>query len=218
MARRAMLFLSSVLILPCCAAAADWTVRLEAGATNYSRDSLSAFSLGYSELVLDGGYALSLGCEYRRNPLVGFEVSISRIALDAEWREFRIQGAGDPPLPEVVLVASDSGEFALQPIALTAKFHVFRAPRSDLHIGPQVAWVTYDIALEGAPQRKSEPAFGIKAGWDWRPTESAWSVGLSYQYLDVQHEGVEHDQYTGLPIQVIALGLSYRFENSHSSR
>ena len=33
MARRAMLFLSSVLILPCCAAAADWTVRLEAGAT-----------------------------------------------------------------------------------------------------------------------------------------------------------------------------------------
>lgn len=218
MARRAILFLSSFFILPWCAAPADWTVRLEAGATNYSRDSFSAFSLGYSELALDGGYSLSLGCEYRRSPLIGFEASISRIALDAEWREFQIQGVGDPPLPESVLVASDSGELALQPIALTAMFHVFRAPRSDLHIGPQVAWVTYDIALEGPPHRKSEPAFGIKAGWVWRPTESPWGVGLSYQYLEVQHEGVEHDQYTGLPIQVVALGLSYRFENSHASQ
>lgn len=218
MARRTMLFLGSFLMLPLCATAADWTLRFEAGATNDPKDSRSAYSLGSSELTLDSGYLLAVGCEYRLNPLVGFEVSLSRMALDAEWREFEIVGVGDPPQPESVLVASDSGEVALQPIGLTAMFHVLRTSRSDVYIGPQVAWVTYDIALKGAPDRESEAAFGVKIRWDWRPEDSPWSVGLSYRYLEAQRDDLERDVYTNLPIQAVALGVAYRFGNVHASQ
>jgi len=191
------------------AAAADWTVRAEGGATDYSRESFSGGSLSHTQLTLDGGYALSIAGEYRPNPRLGIELSLSRIALDAESRHFEIRGIGNPPRGVAVLVGSDSGDFSLQPLAVTLLFHPLRTSRSDLYVGPQVGWVRYDIGLEGLPPRESEPAVGAKLGWEWRPASSRWSAGLVYRFLDVQHEGLEHDTYTGLPLHLLSLVLSH---------
>ena len=199
------------------AMAADLTFRFEGGVARYSRTSLTAYSLGYSQLSLDDGSALTLGCEYRLNRALGFELSISRIALDADWRAFELHGEGDPPRPVAVLTDSDSGDFTLQPIALSLLWHPLRTRKSDLYLGPQVAAVSYSIGVEGPPHRDSEPAVGAKVGWEWLLGGSPWSLGVSYRFLEIQHEGVEHDQYTGLHPQTASLALSYRFQRTPPS-
>ena len=199
------------------AVAADLTVRFEAGATDYSRRSFSGSSLGNSELTLNGGYVLSVAGEYRHNPRVGVELSASQIALDAEWRAFEIRGVGNPPRPVAIPAGSDAGDFTAQPVAVALLFHPLRASRSDFYVGPQVAWVRFDIGLEGPPDRESEAGLGAKVGWEWHPARSPWSVGLVYRFLEVQHEGVERDPYTGLPLHLLSLVLSHRFRGSHSS-
>jgi len=209
-AHRALLVLAVLVTMTSSrAAAAGWTLRLEGGATDYSRHSFSGGSLSHSELTLDGGYALAVAGEYHLSPRVGVELSASRIALDAEWKDFEIRGVGNPPRAVAVLVGSGSGDFSVQPLGLALVFHPLRTPRSDLYVGPQVAWVTYDIGLDGPPDREAEPAVGAKLGWEWHRTGAPWSAGLVYRFLDVQHEGVERDQYTGLPLHVLSLVLSH---------
>ena len=210
MAHRALLVLAVLVTMTGSrAAAADWTVRVEGGATDYSRESFSGGSLSHSQLTLDGGYALAVAGEYHLSPRLGVELSLSRIALDAEWKNFEIRGIGNPPRGVAVLVGSDSGDFSVQPLGLGLVFHPLRTSRNDLYVGPQVAWVRYDIGLEGPPDREAEPAVGAKLGWEWRPASSRWSAGLVYRFLDIQHEGVEHDQYTGLPLHLLSLVLSH---------
>lgn len=199
--RCALAFLG-LLLLGTPVLAGPWVVRVEAGTTDYSSRTFTGFMSDSTELRLDGGTGFGVAAEYRASPLIGVELSLSRIDIDADWNQVRFTPR---PLP----IASDSGTFSLQPLAAALLFHPARG-RVDFYLGPQLAWVDYKIDLNGPPDRDSELAYGAKAGLEIGIGESPWSVGASYRYMDVQHEGAERDQYTGIRLHLISAALSYR--------
>ncbi|HEX3130352.1 MAG TPA: outer membrane beta-barrel protein [Thermoanaerobaculia bacterium] len=200
--RYALAFLGLLALSAPGRAAGPWTFRVEGGTTNYSSRTFSSYLRGSTELRLDGGQSFGVAAEYRPGPRTGIELSLSTIDLDAESRSFELR-------PNAVLVASDSGTFSLRPLAAAFLFHPSRG-RLDFYLGPQLAWVDYQIDVDGLPDREAELAYGGKAGLELAIGDSPWSVGASYRYLDVQHEGVERDQYTGIQLNLISAALSYR--------
>lgn len=193
-------------------AAGEWVLRLEAGATAYSQESFAGYLIGYDRLELDGGMALGLAAEYRASEHFGVAVSWSRLRLDAQWQrvEYRPDPA-DPTVPLATTVAAHSGDLTLQPLGIAAYWHPLRHPRFDLYLGPQLAWVPFSVGVEGAPDRDAEWAYGGELGGEIRLGDSPWSVGLTFRHLEVQHDGAEHDLYTGMGLELYSAVLSYRF-------
>jgi hypothetical protein len=188
-----------------------WVLRVEGGTTDYSSRTFSGFLSGHTELSLDGGRGFGVAGEYRLGPRTGVELSLSTIDLDAEWRQVEIRLVStNPTVLREVTVASDSGRFSLRPLALAFLFHPLRQNRLDFYVGPQVAWVDFKVGLNGPSDRDAELALGGKLGLELALGNSPWSAGVTYRYLDTQHEGVERDQYTGIRINLISAALSYR--------
>jgi hypothetical protein len=184
-------------------AAGPWVVRVEAGSSDYSSRTFSSSLLGFEELTLDGGTGFGVAAEYRSSPRMGWELSLSQIDLDADSRHVEFH-------PNPVQTASDSGTFSLRPLAVAFLIHPAAESRLDFYLGPQLSWVDFQIDVDGPPDRDSELAFGGKIGAELALGNSPWSVGASYRYLETQHEGVEHDQYTGIRLNLISATLSYR--------
>lgn len=184
-------------------AAGPWTVRVEAGTTDYSSQTFTGVLASSTELALDGGQSFGVAAEYRPSPRTGFELSLSTIDLDADWRQVE-----NRPNPRTL--ASDSGTFSLRPLSAAFLFHPSRG-RLDFYLGPQLSWVDFQVDVNGPPDRDPELAYGAKAGLDLALGNSPWSIGASYRYLDVQHAGVERDQYKGIRLNLISAALSYRF-------
>lgn len=200
--RYALVFLGLLALSAPVCAAGPWVVRAEGGTTSYSSRTFSGYQSDSTELRLDGGQGFGVAAEYRASPLVGVELSLSRIDIDADWSLVR---HNPRPLP----VASDSGTFSLRPLAAAVLFHPARG-RVDFYLGPQLAWVDYQIDLNGPPDRDPELAYGAKLGLEVAIGDSPWAVGASYRYMDVQHEGMERDQYTGIRLDLISAAVSYR--------
>jgi len=213
--RCALVFLGLLALSAPGRAAGPWTLRAEGGTTNYSSRTFSGFLSGYSELSLDGGKGFGVAGEYHISELVGVELSLSQIDLDADWRDVEIRLIStNPPVVGEVEVASDSGSFSLRPLAATFLFHPFHQGRLDFYLGPQLAWVDFQMGVNGPPDRDPELAYGGKAGLELALGGSPWSAGVSYRYLDTQHEGMEHDQYTGIRLSLVSAVLSYRLGRS----
>jgi hypothetical protein len=204
-------FLSLVLLSTAGRAQTGWTLRVEGGTTDYSSRTFTGFLSGHTELSLDGGKGFGVAGEYRLGPRTGVELSLSSIDLDADWREVEIRLVStNPTVLREVTVASDSGSFTLRPLAVTFLFHPLQQDRLDFYFGPQLAWVDYQIDVNGPPDRDAELAYGGKAGLELALGRSPWSAGVTYRYLDTQHEGMEHDQYTGIRLNLVSAVLSYR--------
>jgi opacity protein-like surface antigen len=193
------------------AAAGQWVLRAEGGTTDYSKQTFSSHSLGYTELSLDGGQGFGMAAEYRPNRRFGLELSLSSIDLDARSRQVEIRLVStNPPVVREVTVDSDSGEFSLRPLAAAFLFHPLNQGRLDFYVGPQLAWVDFNIGLRGLQDREAEFAFGGKVGLELELGHSPWAAGVSYRFLETQHDGVEHDQYTGIGIHLVSAVLSYK--------
>ncbi|MES1245641.1 MAG: outer membrane beta-barrel protein [Acidobacteriota bacterium] len=193
-----------------CRAAGPWTIRVEGGTTDYSSETFSSYQSDTSRLRLDGGQGFGVAAEYRPSLRIGVELSLSRIDLDADWRQTQLRLVStNPTVLREVTVASDSGTLSLRPLAVAFLFHL-SPDRLDFYLGPQVSWVDYQIDVNGPPDRDAEFSYGGKVGLELALGESPWSVGASYRYLEVQHEGMERDQYTGIQLNLISAALSYR--------
>jgi hypothetical protein len=188
-----------------------WVLRVEGGVTDYSSLTFSGYMSGHTELSLDGGRGFGVAGEYRLGPRTGVELSLSTIDLDADWRqrELRLVSTNPTVLREVT-VATDSGRFSLRPLAVAFLFHPHHHDRLDFYLGPQVSWVDFKIGLNGPPDRDAELGIGGKVGLELALGHSPWSAGVTYRYLDTQHEGVERDQYTGIRLNLVSAALSYR--------
>jgi opacity protein-like surface antigen len=192
--------------------AEPWALRLEGLRSDYSSRTSSSYFSTSQELTFDGGNGFSLAGEYRPNRWLGLELSVSQIDLDASFRQVEIRPISfNPTVLREFTVASDSGSFSLRPISFGALVHPLRPGRFDFYVGPQVSWVLYDIGLNGPPDRDAEVAFGGKAGLEINFGQSPWSAGLGYRHLEVQHEGTDRDQYTGIGLDLISAVLTYRF-------
>ncbi|HVR99420.1 MAG TPA: outer membrane beta-barrel protein [Thermoanaerobaculia bacterium] len=193
------------------AAAAPWIFRLEGGIADYSSQTFSSSSLGYTELSLDGGKSYGVAGEYRFSHSTGVELSLSSIDLDASWRRVEIRPVSfNPTVLREFTVASDSGTFSLRPLAVTFLIHPLRQGRLDFYVGPQIAWVDFHIGLEGPPDRDPELGIGAKLGVELAIARSPWSAGVVYRFLETQHEGIERDLYTGTGVHLISGVFSYR--------
>src|SRR6266545_3620277 len=196
------------------AAAADWAVRLEGLRSYYSSRTFTSYFSGSNELTLDDGNGFSLAGEYRANRWLGLELSWSQIDLDASWRSFETRPISFNPLVlSQVTIASDSGVFSLRPLTFGVLVHPLRRGRLDLYVGPELSWVEYHIGLTGPPDRDSELAIGGKVGLEAELGRSPWSAGVAYRHIEVQHEGMERDQYTGLGVGALSAVLTYHFES-----
>lgn len=207
----ALLLLVSISAAPAMAQPERWTLRASVLGTDYQKRLVSAFSLGRTELELDGGTGLEIAAEYRPSRLVGWELSVGRLAVDAELRSIAYRLISfDPFILREEVTFSSEGDFRIEPIAVALLFHPLRDRRFDLYVGPQVAWVRYNADLDGAADRDDEPGFGAKLGAELRLGEdSPWFLAVELRHLQIPHDTLEHEIYTDIGIQTAALVFGY---------
>lgn len=207
----AFLLMVSISAAPAMAQPEGWTLRAGVLGTDYQKRLVSAFSLGRTELELDGGTGFEIAAEYRPSRLIGWELSVGRLAVDAELRNiaYRVVSFNPFVLGEEVTFSSE-GDFRIEPIAIALLIHPLRDRRFDLYVGPQIAWVRYNADLDGAADREDEPGFGAKLGAELRLGEgSPWSLALELRHLQIPHDTLEHEIYTDIGIQTAALVFGY---------
>lgn len=214
-----LLLVVSISTAPAWAQPERWTLRAGLLGTDYQKRLVTGGSLGYDELVLDGGTGFEVAAEFRPSQHIGWELSLERLNVDARLRGFANRFSGNPPTFHSELVFESDGTFRIEPIAVALLIHPLRARRFDLYVGPQVAWVLYDTSVDGVPDRDPEPGFGGKLGAELRLGEgSPWSLALELRHLQIPHETLEHEIYTDIGIQTAALVVGYHVGSSPSSR
>lgn len=202
----------ALVALPAAAQESGWTLRLRALGSDYREQLGTSYFQSRNELELDGGFGFEVAGEYRFGSRSGIELAAGRLALDAEARVIQVEVVSfDPFVTRDVLVSTERGEIALQPFTVAYLFHPVRRGRIDLYFGPQLAYVTYDVGLDGASEREDELGYGAKLGLEWRPAGSAWSLGLELRHLEIGHETLDRDIYGDLGLTSYAVGVGYRF-------
>jgi hypothetical protein len=206
-----LLLLISISTAPAWAQPERWTLRAGILGTDYHKRLATEYFGNVTELVLDGGAGLEVAAEYRPNRIIGWELSLGRLDVDATRRDFVTRVISfDPFVSRIELRSEDNGDFRIEPIAVALLFHPLPARRFDLYVGPQVAWVLYDIDVDGAQDHDPEPGYGGKLGAELRLGEGTpWSVALELRYLQIPHKGSDRDIYTDIGIQTAALVFGY---------
>lgn len=210
---RAALLASVVLVLTATAATAQqprWTLRAHALASNYEHQFVYPY-FTTQHLTVDDGRGFEGSVEYRPRPRLGFELAAGQLTFDARERVTRIEPISFNPvvLGEVTIFSAD-GDFTVKPLTAGLLFHPLREGRFDLYLGPQVAWVRYDVDV--AQSREPYWGYGGKVGAAYSLGRSPWSVGVEYRRLQLlQDETVDRDLYGEIGLDVAALTFAYRF-------
>lgn len=210
---RVALLASVVLVLTATAAAAQqprWTLRAHALASNYEHQFVYPyFTTQY--LNVDDGRGYEASVEYRPHPRFGFELAAGQLTMDARVRVTQLQPISfNPTVLREVTIFTDEGELTVKPLTAGVLFHPLREGRFDLYVGPQVAWVRYDINV--AQSREPYWGYGGKVGAAYSLGRSPWSVGVEYRRLQLlQDETVDRDLYGEIGLDVAALTFGYRF-------
>jgi len=207
------LLLAGIAALPTVSVAAEptrWTMRGRALVSDYENRFTTAYFDNRTELDVDQGRGLEVAVELRANQHVGVELSAGRMSFDAALRNIRtVPGPSTNPREfHDVVIFSDEGDFVMQPISLSVLFHVLRDRPVDFYLGPQAAWVRYDVGVY-APEREAELAYGAKLGAELRLGGSPWSAGLELRRLQTIHESLDRDLYGNIGINIAALSLAY---------
>ena len=139
---------------------------------------------------------------------VGYEVG-------AEWKPFARIGFEAALIDVSQDVEADGVKFAeigMQPIIITANFHVINSDRFAWYIGPSVAFVSWDD-LENefgdSESIDSEETFGISTGIDIGLGEGFAIVG-GLRWLDAGAESDDGDELNVDPL-FARLGVAFRF-------
>lgn len=188
-----------------------WTLRVSGLGTDYEKDLGTSYFSTTSRLHLGEGQGYELAAELRQNRLIGWEIAVSRLEMDADYTVTQLRPVSFDPLVfrEETIFAS-TGDFRLQPISLGLVFHPVDRRSFGLYIAPQVAWVRFDPGIEGAQEHDDEPAFGGKIGAEFSLGASPWSLGLELRHLEIQHESQDRDIYGNMGLDVGSLVFSYR--------
>lgn len=188
-----------------------WTLRLRTLASTYEHEFVSAYTTT-TYLDVEDGHGFEVSAEIRPRQHFGIEISAGRLDLDARLRVTRLQPVSFDPLVlrEVTLFTSD-GDFSIQPFSVAFLYHPLNQDRFDLYAGPALAWVRYDVGVDGAQDRDAEAGYGVKLGGEYRFGRSPWSVGIEYRHLELLHEATDRDLYGDIGLDVGALVVGYRF-------
>jgi hypothetical protein len=215
-----LLLVLSIGTAPAWAQPERWTLRAGLLGTDYHKRLSASYFSNATEIVLDGGTGLEIAAEYRPNRTIGWELSLGRLAVDTSLRELTTRVVSfDPFVVRQEVTFSSEGHFRIEPIAVALLIHPLRARRFDLYVGPQVAWVRYNVDVDGAPNRDAELGFGGKLGAEMRLGEgSPWSVALELRHLQITHEGTDRDIYSDIGIQTAALVFGYRLGSPSQRR
>ncbi len=210
---RVALLASVVLVLAATAAAAQpprWTLRAHALASNYEHEFIYPYSTT-TYLNVDDGRGFEGSVEYRPHPRFGFELAAGQLTMDARVRVTQIQAISfNPTVLREVTIFSDEGEFTVKPFTAGLLFHPLRQGRFDLYVGPQVAWVRYDIDV--GESRDPYFGYGGKVGAAYSLGRSPWSVGVEYRHLELlREENLDRSLYGEIGLDVFALTFGYRF-------
>jgi hypothetical protein len=210
----ALLLLAGLAVLPTVSAAAEptlWTMRGRALVSDYENRFKSSYFENRTELDVDQGRGLEFAIELRPNSHVGVELSVGRMSFDADLRNIRTEhdpSSSNPRDFRDVVTFSDEGDFVMEPISLSVLFHVLRDRPLDFYLGPQAAWVRYDVGVE-AQDREAELAYGAKLGAELRLGGSPWSLGLELRHIETIHESQDRDLYGSIGLNAAALSLGY---------
>lgn len=210
---RMALLATVVFVLTATAAAAQpsrWTLRAHALASDYEHQFVYPyFTTQY--LNVDDGRGYEASVEYRPHSRFGFELAAGQLTMDARVRVTQLQPISfNPTVLREVTIFSDEGEFTVKPFTAGLLFHPLRKGPFDLYVGPQVAWVRYDIDV--GESRDPYFGYGGKVGAAYSLGRSPWSIGLEYRHLELlREENLDRSLYGEIGLDVAALTFGYRF-------
>jgi hypothetical protein len=188
-----------------------WTFRVSGLGTDYEKDLGYSYFSSTSRLHLGQGQGYEFAAELRQNRLLGWELAISQLELDARYTVTQLRPVSfDPLVFREETTFSSTGDFGIQPISLGLVLHPLERRHFGLYIAPQIAWVRFDPNIEGAQEREEELAFGGKIGAEFPLGTSPWSLGLELRHLEIQHESLDRDLYGNMGLDVGSLVFSYR--------
>lgn len=193
------------------AASPQWALRLRMLSSNYDHQFVSSY-LTTTYLNVDHGRGFEGSAEFRPRQHVGLELSAGQVSMDARLRVTQLQPISFNPLVlREVTIFSSAGNFVVKPLSLALLVHPLRQSRIDFYVGPQIAWVHYDVGVLGAQGRDPEPGYGVKVGGEYLLGRSPWSVGVEYRRLELLHKNTERDLYGDIGLDVGSLMIGYRF-------
>lgn len=211
---RVAMLVVGVLLVAAVAAQAEsprWSLRLRTLSSNLEHEFVSAAS-STTYLNVEDGSGFEASAEFRPRERVGIELSAGQMTMDAGLRVTRLQPISfDPVVLREVTIFSSNGDFTIKPVSLAVLFHPLRQSRFDLYVGPALAWVHYDISVDGASERDPEPGYGAKLGFEYLFGRTPWSLGVEYRHLELLRERTERDLYGDIGLDVGSLVLGYRF-------
>lgn len=211
---RVVSFAFLVLFLTAVAAAAEpprWTLRLRGLSSNYDHQFVTSY-LATTYFNVDNGSGFEVAAEFRPRQHVGWEISAGRLNFDGRLRTTQLRPISFNPLVlQEETVFTSQGDFGIEPVSLSLLIHPLRGGHFDFYLGPQVAWVRFNVDVEGAQPRDSEPGYGAKLGGEYVFGESPWSVGLEYRHLELLHETLDRDLYGNIGLDIGSLMVGYRF-------
>ena len=192
---RVRLIATVFLVLGATAAAAQpprWTLRAHALVSDYEHEFIYPY-FTTSYLTVDDGRGFEGSVEYRPRPRLGFELAVGQLTFDAHERVTQLQPISFNPtvLREVTIFSAD-GEFTVKPLTAGLLFHPLRDGRFDLYVGPQLAWVRYDIDV--SERREPYWGYGGKVGAAYVFGRSPWSIGVEYRHLELLRRGEPRPQ------------------------
>lgn len=206
----AALFGWSLAAAPAAAESSPWTFRLRGLVSDYERDYTYSYMESTSHLKIEDGVGLEIGAEVRWSPLMGLDLALGRLDLDAtDWSVERRVVSFDPLVFEEVESPRRRGQFVVEHLSATWLFHPIRRRRLDLHVGPLLALARYrtDVGAD----REEEIGWGGRVGGELALGESSpWSVGVELRYVEFVHEVLDRDAYGNLGLTVAAVTLGYR--------
>lgn len=169
----------------------------------------SSGSFGVMSTVrIDGASGLALAAEWRLVPRWGLELSITRLAFDADFHQSEFRPPERPPVPEIF----DRGELVVRPVSLAVLAHPLRGARTDLYLGPAVSHVSYDVDVGRGLERSDEWGYGAVLGLDVAIGEAGWAAGVEARYLKAEHDDSIHGLWRSFSSYWVGAGVSYRVD------
>jgi opacity protein-like surface antigen len=210
------LVLLALLLSASTARAADltpWVLRGQALESDYEKTATDSSISGTSFLDLSSGSGFQAALEYRRNRVLGWEVSVGQLDIDATSRFSRLVPISFDPLVLVEQVTvSDLGTIALRPVTAGPLFHFPAGRLVDVYLGPFLGAAIFDVNAD-MPERDLELIYGAKLGAEVQLGSSNWALGIELRHLQVDHETLERDLYRDIDVQTLGVGLSYHLPN-----
>lgn len=180
----------AVLAAPSAAQTNQWSLRFGATAADPDGEFVDRSDDTILSSEADSAYGISFSAEYRFSPRVGVEMGAMAFAED----DLRIRVERDRGGERVSQVRTD--QLGFQPYFVGLNFHLARGDRTQVYVGPFLAYVRYqsfgltfesdDDFVTESIELDDDFGYGVVLGLDIPIGQSNWFVHGNARYLKTE--------------------------------